>query len=94
MHSNSVTVLIVNRTRNAIMRNITVSVDEETYRQARLVSVLRDTSVSALVREFLTGLTVDAEKQDDWSAVWERVDAWGVEVGERPTRSRTYDGRA
>ena len=94
MHSNTVTVLIVNRTRNAIMRNITVSVDEETYRQARLVSVLRDTSVSALVREFLTGLTVDAEKQDDWGAVWEKVDAWGVEVGERPARSRTYDGRA
>ena len=78
---------------NAGRRNITVSVDEETYKQARLVSVLRDTSVSALVRDYLTGLTADAEKQDDWSAAWEAVDAWGVEVGERPTRSRTYDER-
>ena len=48
---------------NAARKNITVSVDEETYKQARLVSVLRDTSVSALVRDYLTGLTVDAEKQ-------------------------------
>ena len=85
--------VIVSQMGNAARKNITVSVDEETYRQARLVSVLRDTSVSALVREYLTGLTVDAEKQDDWRAAWEAVDTWGVEVGERPTRTRTYDDR-
>ena len=83
----------MSETGNTARRNITVSVDEETYKQARLVSVLRDTSVSALVREYLTGLTVDARKQDDWSAAWDAVDSWGVEVGERPTRSRTYDER-
>lgn len=83
----------MSETGNTARRNITVSVDEETYKQARLVSVLRDTSVSALVREYLTGLTVDAKKRDDWSAAWDAVDAWGVEVGERPTRSRTYDER-
>ena len=75
------------------MRNITVSVDDETYRQARIASARRDTSVSALVREFLVGLSSDVEERDDWGAVWEKVDAWGVEVGERPARSRTYDGR-
>lgn len=40
------------------MRNITVSVDEETHRQARIRAAELDTSVSALVRQFLKGLVV------------------------------------
>ena len=35
------------------MRNITVSVDEETHRLARIKAAELDTSVSALVREYL-----------------------------------------
>lgn len=35
------------------MRNITVSVDEETYRTARIAAAQRNTSVSALVRSAL-----------------------------------------
>jgi hypothetical protein len=38
------------------MKNITVSVDDETYRRARMVAAARDTSVSALVRRFLSEL--------------------------------------
>lgn len=38
------------------MRNITVSVDDETYRRARIAAAERDTSVSALVQEFLKQL--------------------------------------
>lgn len=38
------------------MRTITVSVDEETYRFARIRAAELDTSVSALVREFLEDL--------------------------------------
>jgi plasmid stability protein len=38
------------------MKNITVSVDEDTYRLARIRAAERDTSVSALVRQFLIGL--------------------------------------
>jgi plasmid stability protein len=38
------------------MKNITVSVDEETYRRARVAAAERDTSVSALVKEFLRNL--------------------------------------
>jgi post-segregation antitoxin (ccd killing protein) len=36
------------------MRNITVSVDEQVYRRARVKAAELDTSVSALVQEFLT----------------------------------------
>ena len=35
------------------MKNITVSVDEETYRRARIAAAERETSVSALVRGVL-----------------------------------------
>ena len=38
------------------MRNITVSVDDETYRRARVAAAERDTSVSALVRAYLEQL--------------------------------------
>lgn len=52
------------------MRNITVSVDEETHRLARIRAAELDTSVSALVRDFLKNLAADrvggtaAERQD------------------------------
>ena len=38
------------------MKNITVSLDDDVYRQARIRAAERDTSVSALVREFLVRL--------------------------------------
>jgi hypothetical protein len=34
------------------VKNITVSVDDDTYRQARVAAAARDSSVSALVRDF------------------------------------------
>ncbi len=52
------------------MRNITVSVDEETYRQARVCAAELDTSVSALVREYLQSLSdpgLEAEQQESAS---------------------------
>ena len=39
------------------MKNLTVSLDDETYRRARMIAAQRDTSVSALVRAFLVELT-------------------------------------
>jgi len=44
------------------MKNITVSVDDDTYRRARIKAAERDTSVSALVKRFLTELA--AEESD------------------------------
>lgn len=38
------------------MKNITVSLPDEIYRRARIRAAERDTSLSALVREFLVGL--------------------------------------
>ena len=38
------------------MRNITVAVDDDTYRRARIAAAERDTSVSALVKVYLQQL--------------------------------------
>lgn len=38
------------------MKNITVSLDDATYRRARIVAAERGTSVSALVKQYLVGL--------------------------------------
>jgi plasmid stability protein len=38
------------------MKNITVSVDDETHRRARIKAAEQETSVSALVKQFLTAL--------------------------------------
>jgi plasmid stability protein len=39
------------------MKNVTVSLDDETWREARVVAAERGTTVSALVREFLQSLS-------------------------------------
>jgi hypothetical protein len=46
------------------MKNITVSVDSESYRRARIIAAERETSVSALVRRFLTELAADETKAE------------------------------
>ena len=38
------------------MKNITVSLDDDTYRRARVAAAELDTSVSALVKRYLTTL--------------------------------------
>lgn len=46
------------------MKNITVSVDEDTYRRARIRAAELDTSVSAMVREYLETLAAKPAAQD------------------------------
>jgi plasmid stability protein len=41
------------------VKNITVSVDDDTYRRARMKAAERDTSVSALVRDFLREIAAE-----------------------------------
>ena len=59
------------------MKNITVSVDDETYRRARIAAAQRDTSVSALVKHFLTeiaaGETESERLKRDERALRERI---------------------
>ena len=75
------------------MRNITVTVPDETYRKARVRAAELETSVSALVRDFLAGMTQgesDFERrrrlQDEVLASVKRFSA-----GDRLTRDAAHD---
>jgi hypothetical protein len=46
------------------MRNITVSVDDETYKRARAAAAERNTSVSALVKNYLEQLASDETESE------------------------------
>ena len=49
-----------------IMKNITLSVDDDTYRLARIKAAEREQSVSAMVRDLIRGLA--AKPADDLAA--------------------------
>ena len=46
------------------MKNITVSIDDETYRRSRMKAAEVGTSVSALVRSFLVSLVQGGSQED------------------------------
>ena len=46
------------------VKNITDSVDDEIYRRARLCAAERDTSVSAMVRQFLVALASEESEAE------------------------------
>lgn len=63
-----------------VMKNITVSLDDETYRRARMIAAQRDTSVSALVKSFLIELASGESKTErlkrEERALRERITAF------------------
>ena len=62
------------------MRNITVSVDDDTYRRSRVRAAELDTSVSALVRTYLRSLVGDSGRE---SAAMARETESSVELRRR-----------
>ncbi|MCC6718877.1 MAG: hypothetical protein IT555_13420 [Acetobacteraceae bacterium] len=79
------------------MKNITVSVDDETYRRARIKAAERDTSVSALVREFLNTIAVEETERERFDRLRRleiearaRVPA-GFAAADRLPRDALYD---
>lgn len=46
------------------MKNITVSLDDESYRRARVRAAERDTSVLAMVRQFLVEVASDESEAE------------------------------
>jgi hypothetical protein len=79
------------------MSNITVSVDEATYRSARIVAAEQGVSVSALVRNYLQSLRpaqtraaggrpMSLEETFDWAA-----QTGNFSAAERYTREQLYD---
>lgn len=66
------------------MKKITVSVDDETYRAARIKAAERETSVSALVKGFLTSLATEGSD-------FERLAREELALRERVRRFRAGD---
>jgi len=64
------------------VKNITVSVDDITYRRARIAAAARDSSVSALVRDFLNSLDAgdsEAERlRREERALRDRIDQFSA----------------
>jgi len=66
------------------MKNITLSLDDETYRKARIIAASRDASVSALVKKYLLTLTARTEPPRDLKqeqdalldSIWQRHPAF------------------
>jgi plasmid stability protein len=77
------------------MKNITVSLDDDVYRRARIKAAELDTSVSALVKKYLVDLAgqeTDFERrqklQDEIIA---KVRKKGFSASDRLTRDELYD---
>lgn len=76
------------------MANLTLSIPDPDLARARRVAAARDTTVNALVRDYLARLTreITAEQQEaiDWMVA--RSEAYaGRRTAPLPTREETYD---
>lgn len=74
------------------MKNITVTLDDETYRRARIKAAERDTSVSGLVKRFLTELAAGESNAEQLKrqerALRERIVAF--RAGDRLSRDDVH----
>ena len=77
------------------MKNLTVSLDDETYRRARIVAAERDTSVSALVKQFLTELASGESEFERLKRLEEetRAKITKFSASENLPRDQLYDRR-
>ena len=85
------------------VKNITVSLEEALYREARVVAAKRQTSVSALVRGFLTALvqgkiplpdedeTEEARDRRERGELADLLDSCQLVLGYEPSREKTYE---
>jgi plasmid stability protein len=76
-----------------IVKNITIAIDDETYRRARIKAAERGTSVSALVKQFLTGLAKAADERERLRRAEDllREEITGFRVGDRLRRDELHN---
>jgi plasmid stability protein len=76
------------------MTNLTLTIDDELLKRARMRALEQDTSVNALVRDYLEGLVGQAKTQDAIRAVLELAERSGSGSGPDGrtwTRDELYD---
>jgi plasmid stability protein len=69
------------------MTNLTLTIDDELLKRARIRALEQDTSVNALVREYLEGLAGQAKMQDAVTAV---LDLAKLSEAGSGTKGRTW----
>lgn len=85
------------------MRNVTLSIDEETYRRARIRAAEMDTSISSLVRDYLRELATDPDSESRFARLRRlqdetleaiRARGGGIRSADNLTRDELYGRRA
>jgi len=78
------------------VKNVTVSLDDETYRRARVKAAERDTSVSALVRDFLISLSKEETDFERGKRLQDEVlsSIGAFSAKDRLDRDQVHDRRA
>ena len=78
------------------MKNITVSLPDEVYRRARIKAAERDTSVTALVREFLVSLGEEESEFERRKRLQKEVlsSIKNFRAGDRILREKAHDRNA
>lgn len=78
------------------MKNITISIDDDLYRQARMKAAEQSTSISALFRNYLIRLTVNESAETEFQRLareerelYAELDAKGI--GLNPAYNLTRD---
>ncbi|MCB1536688.1 MAG: hypothetical protein KDJ44_18765 [Rhodoblastus sp.] len=77
------------------MKNITVTLDDETYRRARIKAAEMDTSVSALVKKYLSRLGSEESEFERLQRLEEetRAKIKGFDPTDRLSREQLYERR-
>jgi hypothetical protein len=75
------------------MKNITLAVDDDTYRLARIAAAERNTTVSALVRDYLRTFVRPGDGQTDSAAdLFAALDrTQGFRAADRMTREEAHE---
>jgi plasmid stability protein len=78
------------------VRNVTVSLDDEIYRRARVKAAERDTSLSALVRDFLISLGDEETEFERRKRLQDEVlhSIVAFRANDRLSRDEAHDRRA
>lgn len=72
------------------MKNITVKIDDETYRKARVRAAQNGTSVSAMVQEFLSKMEDDSDREKRRSAMLEKLYAETDAAAKAKPRKKSF----
>ena len=76
------------------MKKIILSVDNHLYAKSRLIAAQRGTTVTALVRDYLQGLSdLDKRREKARRALTSMIGSFGGKVGRMPSREERHARR-